>query len=480
MLLANDKSIDELPLPPIVTSDRHSAGQWSAMCGLVIAIFDCMALLLAVKVSQVLLKPMAGHVHTAGIGSDGPDLLYLAIGAYFFLKGRYTERTPFWQETYLIVRAVLCALCCEAGLAVLNGDYISRLPVLVTLAIFPALAISANRLAKLLLERAGIWTIPVVVVGKRENVAQAEKVLKSDRSLGYEIVGRLDPSFVMSSPGFPRLKPVLAEYRACSLVIAADWADTLHHQIVACALQERVPFATMMQPFPAPTFSSKSTCFFSEDAMLLSFQDRLSRPIPRFAKAATDVLIAFVLLVMAAPAMLIISAINLSSGGPVLFRQLRVGAGGRTFYCLKFRTMVVDADRVLQEELAKDPKLALEWETQRKLKKDPRVTPFGQFLRKTSLDELPQLFNVLRRDMSLVGPRPIVASEVPLYGDNIAQYYATRPGLTGLWQVSGRSNTTYARRVQLDVWYVNNWTFWHDIAVLLKTIPAVLNRNGAH
>ena len=156
-----------------------------------------------------------------------------------------------------------------------------------------------------------------------------------------------------------------------------------------------------------------------------------------------------------------------------------MGAGGRPFYCLKFRTMVVDADRVLDEALARDPALAAEWAASRKLVDDPRVTRIGRFLRKTSLDELPQLINVLRLEMSLVGPRPIVESEVPLYGEAIAQYHATRPGITGLWQVSGRSNTSYARRVQLDVWYVNNWTVWNDIAVLLKTIPAVLGRRGA-
>jgi Undecaprenyl-phosphate galactose phosphotransferase WbaP len=167
-------------------------------------------------------------------------------------------------------------------------------------------------------------------------------------------------------------------------------------------------------------------------------------------------------------------------GGPVLFAHRRVGAGGRPFYCLKFRTMVVNADRVLADFIAKDPDLAAEWEACRKLVNDPRVTRVGRILRKTSLDELPQLINVLRGEMSLVGPRPIVESEVPLYGEAIAHYYATRPGLTGLWQVSGRSNTSYTRRVQLDVWYVNNWTIWNDIAVILKTIPVVLRRQGAH
>jgi lipopolysaccharide/colanic/teichoic acid biosynthesis glycosyltransferase len=171
---------------------------------------------------------------------------------------------------------------------------------------------------------------------------------------------------------------------------------------------------------------------------------------------------------------------NLGSGGPMFFAHRRIGIGGKPFYCLKFRTMVTDADLVLKEAIAHDPALAAEWNATQKLRNDPRVTRIGRFLRMTSLDELPQLINVLLRHMSLVGPRPIVESEVRFYGDDIAHYYNTRPGLTGLWQVSGRSNTSYTRRVQLDVWYVNNWSVWLDIAVLLKTLPAVLARTGAH
>ena len=428
----------------------------------------------------MLLFILAGHAEIQATLGDGPDLLYLSIGAYFALKGRYTDRIPFWHEAYLVVSTSFWALACEVLLGIINNNFSSRLSIILTMIIFPVLAIGANRFAKYVLARVGVWTIPVVVVGSRGTIIEAEKILGSDGSLGYTVVGRLDPEDVLSGIVSPRLKPVLEMHRAKRLVIAIDGMATLHQQVVESALQERVPFATMgVQRYPAPTFAGKATSFFSQDATLFSFEDGLSQPIPRLAKSILDVLIAFILLVITAPALFTIAVINLADGGPILFKQLRVGAGGRPFYCLKFRTMVADADRVLQTALANDPKLAREWEARRKLTDDPRVTRFGYFLRKSSLDELPQLINVLRRDMSLVGPRPIVESEVPLYGDNIAQYYATRPGLTGLWQVSGRSNTTYAKRVQLDVWYVNNWTFWHDIAVLLKTIPAVFNRDGA-
>jgi undecaprenyl-phosphate galactose phosphotransferase len=150
------------------------------------------------------------------------------------------------------------------------------------------------------------------------------------------------------------------------------------------------------------------------------------------------------------------------------------------FDCIKFRTMTVEADQVLRAMLSNDPRAAAEWAATRKLRHDPRVTRIGVFLRRSSLDELPQLFNVLRGEMSLVGPRPIVQAEVVRYGRDIEQYYAAKPGMTGLWQVSGRSQTSYMHRVKLDVWYVRNWTLWHDIAILLKTIPAVFVQRGAH
>ncbi len=166
-------------------------------------------------------------------------------------------------------------------------------------------------------------------------------------------------------------------------------------------------------------------------------------------------------------------------GGPALYAHRRIGAGGREFMCLKFRSMITDGDAVLRRLLETDPKAAAEWSETRKLRRDPRITWIGRILRTTSLDELPQLLNVLRLEMSLVGPRPIVRGEIERYADEIAFYYETRPGITGLWQVSGRSDTSYVQRVHLDTWYVKNWTLWHDLAILAKTIPAVLKRQGA-
>jgi Undecaprenyl-phosphate galactose phosphotransferase WbaP len=203
------------------------------------------------------------------------------------------------------------------------------------------------------------------------------------------------------------------------------------------------------------------------------------RPFRMGVKLVLDCAIAGTALLLLLPLLLVIAAFVRADGGPALFGHVRIGRDGGRFRCLKFRTMCVDADRVLKELLANDKQAAAEWEETRKLVADPRVTAIGAFLRRTSLDELPQLLNVLRGEMSLVGPRPIVDAEVPRYADNIAYYYAAKPGITGLWQVSGRSNTSYALRVQLDVSYVREWSLSRDIAILARTVPAVLLRQGA-
>ncbi len=173
-------------------------------------------------------------------------------------------------------------------------------------------------------------------------------------------------------------------------------------------------------------------------------------------------------------------AIVRESPGPVLYRQRRIGFNGREIRVYKFRTMVQDAERVLEECLARDASLCREWRDSRKLKDDPRITRVGRWLRKYSLDELPQLLNVLRGEMSLVGPRPIVAEEVSRYGELYGVYTRARPGLTGLWQISGRNDLSYEERVTLDAYYISNWSVWLDIYILTRTLPVVLRGEGAY
>lgn len=198
------------------------------------------------------------------------------------------------------------------------------------------------------------------------------------------------------------------------------------------------------------------------------------------AKRLLDVIGAVALGLVFSPLIVIIVFLMRKSGGSVIYRHRRVGRGGQMFSCLKFRTMVPNADQVLRDLLERDPELRAEWVRDHKLRHDPRVTRLGRFLRRTSLDELPQLLNVLKGEMSLVGPRPVVREELLRYGRNVAIYLAAKPGITGLWQVTGRNNTDYRRRVVLDAYYVRNQNLILDLYILAKTTGVVLGGNGAY
>jgi Undecaprenyl-phosphate galactose phosphotransferase WbaP len=197
-------------------------------------------------------------------------------------------------------------------------------------------------------------------------------------------------------------------------------------------------------------------------------------------KRVLDVAGAIVLAVVFSPLILAVAILMQREGGPIVYKHVRVGRHGKAFECLKFRTMVPNADQILRELLEKDLNLRAEWAQYRKLRCDPRVTRLGRLLRRTSLDELPQLWNVLLGEMSLVGPRPVVPEELFRYGRNVRTYLSAKPGITGLWQVKGRNDLDYRRRVALDTYYVRNHCLLLDLYILLKTTRVVLGGTGAY
>ena len=260
--------------------------------------------------------------------------------------------------------------------------------------------------------------------------------------------------------------------------MAPHYSDKASHRdprfdrtLIDAVERASMPYATM------PRIAQGSIA--NADSRYFNDSVSVGRPGQSPIKSAFDFAAAAVLLVLLLPVFIVLGLLIRLDGGPAMFSHRRVGTLGRRFQCLKFRSMVLDADAVLARLLRDDPAAAEEWAATQKLRNDPRITPIGRILRKTSLDELPQLINVLRGEMSLVGPRPIVENEVSRYGDQIGYYMAARPGMTGLWQVSGRSETTYDDRVRLDVRYVREWSLWQDIAILLKTVLVVIQRRGA-
>ena len=396
-------------------------------------------------------------------------LLYLAG------QGHYSNRTPFWTEMGTVVTASFAALIANGFVQYSLQRHDSRLLLLLTWALFPVAAVTLRNVARRCLAALGLWQLRVVIVGDPDTARRAARALTAEPLLGYEVVAMLSlpPSDTQPGPGVWR--DLLQRSQAEMLVLAHHGSSGLTESLV----RDRIPFAVVPPLSGLPVRGFEQTSFLNQDTVLFTFGNNLAEPVARTVKLVFDVLAALAMLLVLLPVLAVIAALVALDGGPVLYAHTRIGARGRPFPCLKFRSMVPGGDAVLIDVLRTDPAAAVEWAATHKLRQDPRITWIGSFLRKTSLDELPQLFNVLRLEMSLVGPRPIVAAEVPRYGDDIAYYYATRPGLTGLWQVSGRSDTGYAQRVWLDTWYVKNWSIWHDMAILVKTVPAVLKRRGA-
>jgi undecaprenyl-phosphate galactose phosphotransferase len=214
------------------------------------------------------------------------------------------------------------------------------------------------------------------------------------------------------------------------------------------------------------------------DGFVLRLGDSLDRPVARIVKRALDLVLAASALAVLSPVFLVVAAAIRKDGGPALFVQPRTGLGGDAFGCYKFRTMAVDAEARLDGILASDPLKRAEWDEFQKLDDDPRITRFGQLLRRTSLDELPQLINVVKGEMSLVGPRPMLMDQMALYGASLDAYVRMRPGITGLWQVNGRNATSFTERARLDDWYARNWSLWRDFVIVLRTVRELIGGSG--
>jgi UDP-galactose-lipid carrier transferase len=404
----------------------------------------------------------------------------VGVLAIHMAQGHYHRRIPFWSEARQVILSCIVGLLTSGLFEFLSRLQTSRLFLIGTWLVMPILILSLRRVTKRSLTLAGLWQIPVLVVGDQMNVQSAIAVLLSEPLLGYHVADCANPASLASIAGELGWQRLLQRCGAQLVIVAFDSQCYPKRDFVESLVREHIPFAMMPQSDGLPVFGFQWSYFFSHDTILVTYRNNLAQPLQRIAKIAFDLSVATLALIVLAPLLLLVALLVKLDGGPALFLHTRIGAGGREFKCLKFRSMSVHGDSLLERLLTRNSAAAAEWAETHKLRNDPRVTRIGRLLRKTSLDELPQLFNVLRLEMSLVGPRPIVRHEVPHYAEDIAYYYEARPGITGLWQISGRSDVSYERRVRLDCWYVKNWTIWHDIAILAKTIPVVLNCKGAY
>ena len=409
----------------------------------------------------------------------------------FAEAGLYTRRTLFWGEARQVIRACTAAALFAVFLsyAVHSADEMSRLVIfgtwVATLFMVPMIRYNTKRA----LVAAGVWNKRMLILGAGEVGIQVYERIRTNPVLGYQPVAFVDddPRKLDRLTAGLRVRGPLAaipelvhELAIKDVVVAMPRLprERLLHVISLC--EGHVESIRVVPDM----FGLATVGVEAEDLdglLLLNMRWNLAKPWNLATKRAFDLVVASLTGVLLAPLLLLAAlAIRLDSPGPVLFVQQRLGRGWRRFACLKFRTMHVDNEQRLGDHLAHNAEARREWERYAKLKSyDPRVTRVGRLLRRLSLDELPQLVNVLNGDMSLVGPRPYLPREAQRMGDFVETILKAPPGLTGLWQVSGRNELTFDQRLRLDEYYVRNWSLWMDIIVLIKTMGAVLLGHGA-
>jgi Undecaprenyl-phosphate galactose phosphotransferase WbaP len=392
---------------------------------------------------------------------------------YFLFGGHYHMRKPFWEETRATVNACAFALVIEGFTLFAYKADVSRMTTLATWVVAPFAIMWLRTAFRRLSRTSGGGATRVVVFGASEHAERAVLLVGADRNLAYRICG------VHAAASPDDAIALLAASEATMAVLALSGADA-DEIALASALRRRGIDLCVVPPAMGISAGMDVQYILGQDAVFLVTKPEFTPRLSRAAKRLFDISVATALLAVLSVPMAVVSVAVMFDGGSPIFGHARVGVGGRTFRCLKFRSMRKDAESALAAYLASDEEARLSWERSRKLPDDPRITAIGRFIRKASIDELPQLVNVLKGEMSLVGPRPVTASELEHYGAAVDLYTSVKPGLTGLWQVSGRSDISYERRVAFDAWYVSNWSPWHDIAILAKTVPVVLGRGGAY
>lgn len=479
----------------IQTSFKFSP--WVNRLGLIFS--DLIAFSITFSVSRIIIQTM---------GEKNPDFLQwlnttpgqariwvfgllvaLSIIWFWIHLRHYTYRKPFWNELREVIITILALAIVDLALAALAKWQLSRTYWIILWSLSLILLPSFRYGMKKLLSYFGYWKWPSIIIGCGENAKDAYLALQSEKMMGFDVIGFVAPdSQCVDSPvqNIPILTQnidfLVKQVSTIKFFIAMEYEQRdLLDEYLRYLTQKGIRNISVIPTLRGvPLYGTDVSHFFSHEVLMLRIRNNLARFSARILKRGFDVIVSSLLILLLLPVLTYVGWKVSRDGGSPIYGHERVGFKGRKFKCLKFRSMIINSQEVLENLLATDLEAKAEWEKDFKLKKDPRITPIGHFIRKTSLDELPQLWNVLKGDMSLVGPRPVVEGELERYGDDVDYYFMTKPGMTGLWQVSGRNDTDYATRVYLDAWYVKNWSLWYDIAIMFKTINVVLKRDGAY
>jgi len=418
-------------------------------------------------------------------------ILSMTCVGWFLIRLRhYTYRKPFWYELKEILRTIVIFAIFDLALVAFTKWQFSRYLWVFSWTFALILVPTCRFFVKKILNKLSIWKKKTIILGSGKNAREAYYAIQSEEMLGFEVDAFYDDDNLNDEYrllGLPIIKNAEAiwcikDLQEVHFIVAFDndnmdksltWVRELskHH----CRSITVVPSLRGL-----PLYNTEMSFIFSHEVMLLRIHTNLAKRSSRFLKRSFDIVCSLMILIIASPLLAYLWYKVTRDGGPAIYGHQRVGRNGKLFPCYKFRSMVMNSQEILEALLKSDPEAKAEWDKDFKLKNDPRITQVGQFIRRTSLDELPQLFNVLKGEMSLVGPRPVVSAELERYELDVDYYLMAKPGMTGLWQVSGRNDVDYETRVYFDSWYVKNWSLWNDIAILFKTVKVVLHRDGAY
>ncbi|HBQ5767462.1 TPA: undecaprenyl-phosphate galactose phosphotransferase WbaP [Klebsiella pneumoniae subsp. pneumoniae] len=418
-------------------------------------------------------------------------ILAICCVAWYSMRLRhYFYRKTFWFELKEILRTLVIFAIIEIAVMAFATWSFSRSLWILTWIFIMILVPLARMLTKRTLDFFGLWRRDTWIIGSGPNAQEAYRAISSERNLGLVIVGFIsgdedfeDDKYIDNLPVLKKSTSWLTniDKKTQFIVAVESHQGDLRNKWLRTFMINGYRYVSVIPTLRGmPLDSTDMSFIFSHEVMIFRVQQNLAKWSSRILKRAFDIFGALAIIIVLSPLLLYISRKVKKDGGPAIYGHERIGKGGVPFKCLKFRSMVINSKEVLTALLESDPESKKEWDETFKLKNDPRITKIGGVLRRTSLDELPQLFNVLKGEMSLVGPRPIITAELERYNEEVEYYLLSKPGMTGLWQVSGRSDVDYETRVYLDAWYVKNWSMWNDIAILFKTISVILRKDGAY
>lgn len=427
--------------------------------------------------------------------SEGYLFLWLPLVFMFFnfYSGLYGRRMLIYRMVERLFFA--CLEGTVLGIILMSfaqvSGQVSRLfVVFYTILAFTLMAMLRVVLSKVM-KQVKAFQIPVLIVGAGKTAELVVQQILRDSGMRYRVVGFLEDRYPVNTPihgfpvlgGFEDMEKVIQETGVRTVLIAApglpqdDLSDLIYR---AQSLVKQVDVVPNLVAIPMSNVTAES--FFDAKIMVLHIRNNLASPWNQLLKRIFDIVATISGGILISPILLAIAIwVYHDSPGPVIFKNKRIGLNGEKFNCYKFRSMYINNQEILARYLSNHPMLQKEWDTYRKLRGfDPRITPVGRILRKYSLDELPQLLNVLKGEMSLVGPRPYLPEEIPMMGENSRVVLMAKPGITGYWQVSGRNDVTFDERVDMESWYVYNWSVWIDFLILWKTIKVVFSHEGAY